>query len=168
MVVAGIDGSTKNTGVAIFDNEELVFYTLVSVAKEKEKDTTKRVQSMLLKICDILDQYQINELHMEKAFKAQNVKTTMMLANLAGGIMLYCAKHDIQFVHPEPTVWRSKIGMEQGRGVKRETLKAEAIKAVKDTYNIDVNDDVAESILLARSAFDLPKINVTEDDIWGE
>ena len=44
--------------------------------------------------------------------------------------------------------------------------RKEAICAVKQEYDLDVNDDVAESILLARSAFDLPKIDVSEDDLW--
>ena len=37
-------------------------------------------------------------------------------------------------------------------------LKKEAILAVENMYGVAVNDDVAESILIARSAFDLPKI----------
>ena len=44
----------------------------------------------------------------------------------------------------------------------------EAILAVKNEYGINVNDDVAESILIARSAFNLPKIEISEDDLWGE
>jgi hypothetical protein len=50
--------------------------------------------------------------------------------------------------------------------VKREVLKAEAIAAVKQEYGIDVTDDEAESILIARSGFGLPKIVIQEDDDW--
>ena len=68
-----------------------------------------------------------------------------------------------------PSEWRSKIGIKISDGkrkIKRETLKELAIQAVKNEYNIDVNDDVSESILLARSKFDLPKIEISEDDLW--
>ena len=164
MVVVGIDGSTKRSGVAVMIDGELKYYTLVDL--HLEKDTMKRIRIMLLKICEILDQYEIDEIHMEKAFKNSNTSTTMMLANIAGGIMLYCAKNNITFIHPEPSVWRAKIKLGQGRGVKRDTLKAEAIAAVKLAYGLDVDDDTAEAILIARSAFDLPKLNVDEDTLW--
>ena len=164
MIVAGIDGSTKNTGIAIMQDGELKFYTLIDCSKEH--DVMKRIGQMLLKICAILDKYNIDEVRMEKAFNKQNVDTTMKLANVAGGVMLYCAQHDIKFVHPEPSAWRKLVGLQQGKGVKRDTLKAEAILAVKQEYGVNANDDVCESILLARSAFDLPKINISEDDLW--
>lgn len=164
MIVAGLDCSTNKSGISIMEDSKLIFYTLIDL--HKEKDVMKRIQKMLIQICEVLDQYDIDEVYMEKAFSKQNVDTTMKLANLAGGIMLYCAKNKIIFVHPLPSEWRSKIGIEQSNKIKRDVLKAEAIKAVKNEYDIDVNDDVAESILICRSAFDLPKINITEDDLW--
>ena len=164
MVVAGIDGSTKNTGISLMKDSELILHVLISLPKEK--DPMKRIPQMLLKICEVLDQYEIDEVRMEKAFNKQNVKTTMQLANVAGGVMMYCTQRGIKFIHPEPSVWRKDVGLEQGRGINRETLKAEAIKAVKEIYGVDEGDDVAESILICRSAFDLPKINITEDDLW--
>lgn len=165
MIVAGIDGSTKKTGIAIMKDNELIFCTLIDLSDEK-KDFMKRIQNMLFKIGKVLDQYDIDEIHMEKAFNNANVQTTMMLANIAGGVMFYCANNKIKFVHPEPSEWRAKIGIRTGRGVKRDVLKAEAIKLVKDEYGIVVGDDVAESVLIARSAFDLPKVSITEDDLW--
>ena len=164
MIVAGLDCSTKMTGISIMQNGELKFYTLIDI--HKEKDVMKRISTMLLKICEVLDQYNVDAIYMEKAFSKQNVDTTMKLANLAGGVMLYCSQHDIEFNHPLPSEWRAKIGIQQSNKIKRDVLKEEAIAAVKREYGIDVNDDVAEAILIARSAFDLPKINITEDDLW--
>lgn len=164
-IVAGIDGSTTKSGVSIMIDGKLEFYTLIDLHKETE-DAMKRICMMQIQICDILKRYDIDEVYMEKAFNKSNTDTTMKLANLAGGIMFYCAENKIKFNHPMPSAWRKAIGLQQGKGVKREVLKAEAIKAVKQEYNIDVNDDVAESCLIARSAFDLPKINMTEDDLW--
>ena len=165
MLVAGIDASTNKTGVAIMDDGKLVYHTLIDL--HKEKDAMKRIHNMLVNIGEVLEKYNIDTVYMEKAFNRSNTDTTMKLANLAGGVMYYCAKNKIKFIHPEPSAWRKKIGLQQGRGVKREVLKAEAIKAVKNEYGIDEGDDVAESILLARSAFDLPKLNMTEEDLWG-
>ena len=162
--VAGIDASTNYTGLTIMSDGDLVFYTLIDC--HKEKDAMKRIRSMLVQICDTLDKYFIDAVYMEKAFNKQNVDTTMKLANLAGGIMCYCARKGIEFKHPMPSEWRSKIGIEQSNKIKRDVLKAEAIKAVKDEYGVDANNDVCESILIARSAFNLPRIGVREDDLW--
>lgn len=165
-VVAGIDGSTKKTGIAIMRDDELTFYTLIDLSRDTN-EPLKRIQKMLFKIGEVLDKHDIDEVCMEKAFNKSNTQTTMMLANIAGGVMYYCAKNKIKFTHPEPSAWRKKIGFHTGRGVKRDVLKAEAVKAVQNEYGITVGDDVAESVLLARSAFDLPKINMTEDDLWS-
>lgn len=163
--IAGIDGSTTKTGVAIMQDGELVFHILIDLSDQK-KDPMKRIRNMLLEICQILDCYSIDEVRMEKAFQKSNTDTTMKLANVAGGVMLYCARREINFVHPEPSAWRKLVGIEQGRGVHRDMLKAEAVKIVKDEYGVDEGDDVAEAILQARSGFDLPKLNITVDDLW--
>ena len=165
MIVAGLDCSTNKSGISIMKDGELIFYTLIDL--HKEKDVMKRIKNMLLQICEVLKQYDIDAVYMEKAFSKQNVDTTIKLANLSGGIILYCAQIDIEFNNPLPSEWRSQIGIEQSNKIKRDVLKAEAIKAVKNEYGIDVNDDVAESCLLARSAFNLPKIDITEDDLWN-
>ena len=169
MVVAGIDASTTATGVCIMQDGELVYRTLIAISPSKEKDAEKRIKMMLMKMCEILDKYDVDAVYMEKAIcKGGNVDVTIKLAYLSGGMYLYCAQNGIEFHNPLPSEWRKRIGIAQGRGIKRDTQKAEVIFAVKREYGINVNDDVAESILLARSAFDLPKINVTEDDLWGE
>ena len=165
MVVAGIDGSTNKTGIAIMEDGDLKFHTFIDLSADK--DAMNRIRNMLLKICEVLDVYNVDAIYMEKSVFKTNVDVVQKLANIAGGIMLYCAKNNIEFNHPLPTEWRAKIGIEQSKKIKREALKEEAILAVKNEYGIDVNDDVAESILIGRSAFDLPKINITEDDLWN-
>ena len=165
LTVAGIDASTTKTGISVMKDGKLIFYTLIDL--HEDRDTTRRIKNMLLEICKVLDQYDIDAVYMEKAFKMANADTTIKLANLSGGVILYCAQKDIEFNNPLPTEWRAKIGLQQSKKIKREVLKAEAIKAVKDEYGIDANDDVCESILICRSAFDLPKIDITEDDLWN-
>lgn len=164
MIAAGIDGSTKNTGISIMEDGKLLFHTLIDY--HKEKDTAKRIRMMQLGIVEILKQYKINAVYMEKAFNKGNIDTTIKLSQLSGGVIFYCAQNDIEFVNPLPSQWRKVVGLEQSSKVKRDVLKAEAVAAVKKEYNLDLGDDEAEAILLARSAFDLPKIGMTEDELW--
>ena len=169
MNVVGIDASTNKTGIAVFNNGKYIEHTLIDC--HKEKDAMKRIPMMANKICEYLDEIDdINVIIMEKSILKTNIDTVQKLSNLAGAIMLYAYQHNIKFENLVPSVWRKKIGLEQSKNVKREVLKLEAIMAVKQEYDIDVSDDEAESILLARSGFDLPKINIkaqdVEDDIW--
>jgi Holliday junction resolvasome RuvABC endonuclease subunit len=163
MVVVGLDASTKATGLSIMSDGELIYYTLITVDSKKVPDAYERIKIMFVKICEILDQYDIDAMYMEKAIcKGGNVDVTIKLAYLSGGMSLYCIQRDIEFHNPTPSMWRKTVGIPNGRGVLRDTQKATAIKAVKDWYGIDVGDDVAEATLLARSAFKLPKLQ-TED-----
>ena len=137
----------------------------------KEKDAMKRIPMMANKICEYLDEVDdIDVIIMEKSILKTNIDTVQKLSNLAGAVMLYAYQHNIKFENPVPSVWRKKVGLEQSKNVKREVLKLEAIKAIKQEYDMDVSDDEAESILLARSGFDLPKINIkaqdVDEDIW--
>lgn len=161
MLVAGIDASTTATGVAIMRDGKLIYYELITIDSRKEKDAYKRVNEMLIRICNILDKFKINKIYMEKAIcKGGNVDITIKLAYLSGGMSLYCVQKNIEFNNPVPSEWRKVIGIPTGRGVLRDAQKQTAIKAVKDWYKINVNDDVAEAILLARSAFNLPKLQI--------
>lgn len=168
--IVGIDASTNRTGVAVFCDGKYVKHTLIDC--HKEKDAMTRIPMMADKICKFLDETNnIDVIIMERSVLKSNVDTVQKLSNLAGAIMLYAYQHGIKFEHPVPSEWRRKIGLEQSKNVKREVLKLEAIKAVKQEYGMDVSDDEAESILAARSGFDLPKINIkaedVEEEIWG-
>lgn len=166
MRTAGIDASTKVSGISIMNDGQLEYYTLIDL--HKEKDVIQRMGMMMRKICEELDKYELDKIYIEKCiFKGGNVDSTQKLSYLSGALMLYCVQRDIEFNNPLPNVWRKKIGIEQSSKIKRAILKAEAILAVKKEYGIDVGDDIAEAILISRSAFDLPKIEISTDDLWN-
>lgn len=171
MVVVGIDASTNKTGICVFEDKEYLTHMLIDC--HKEKDAMKRIPMMANEICEYLDDiFKIDVIIMEKSVLRSNIDTVQKLSNLAGAVMLYAYQHNIKFEHPVPSEWRRKIGLEQSNKVKREVLKLEAIKAVEQEYKMTLTDDEAESILIARSGFDLPKINIkaqdVDDDIWGD
>ena len=164
MKVAGIDASTNKTGICVFNNGEYVDHVLIDC--HTEKDTMKRITMMANNICKYLNNFSdIDVIIMEKSVLKTNIDTVQKLSNLAGIIMFYAYKNKIDFKHPIPSEWRKKIGLEQSNKVKREMLKREAIKAVQQEYGLDVTDDEAESILLARSGFDLPKLDIKVRDL---
>ena len=165
MRVAGIDASTNKTGIAIFNDGQYSEHTFIDL--HKIKDSAERIPKMMIAICEYLAEHQVDKIIMEESMMTTNISTVKMLSNIAGAVMHYAASHKIEFQFDLPSAWRRRIGLTQGRSVKRDVLKAEAIKAVKQEYGMDLTDDESESILIARSGFDLPKIVITEDDIWG-
>jgi Holliday junction resolvasome RuvABC endonuclease subunit len=164
MRIAGIDASTNKTGIAIFVDGKYETHTLIDLHKIKDPDV--RIPNMMVSICDYLDEHKVDRVIMEESILKTNIDTVKKLSNLAGAVMYYTAVNGIEFELALPSVWRKRIGLTQGKTVKRETLKAEAILVVKQEYDMDITDDECEAILMARSGFDLPKIVITEDDVW--
>ena len=170
MRIIGIDASSNLTGVTLFDDGQYVEHKLIDL--HKVKDVYKRIPMMADEIGKYIDSIEpVDIIIMEKSMLKTNIDTVQKLSNIAGAIMTYAYQNGIEFRHPLPSEWRKIIGLQQSSKIKREVLKLEAIKAVKQEYGLDVTDDIAESILLARSGFDLPKIEIkaedVEEDIWG-
>lgn len=163
MRIAGIDASSNKTGVAIFQDGKYVEHTLIDL--HKIRDSSERIPKMMLSICDYLEKHEVDKVVMEESMMTNNILTVKMLSSIAGAVMYYAASHDIEFQLDLPSAWRKRIGLTQGRAVKRDVLKAEAIEAVKQEYMMDLTDDECESILIARSGFDLPKIVLDDDEI---
>lgn len=170
MRIVGVDGSTNATGIAVFVNSQYLKHVLIDL--HKIKDAYQRIPNMADEICKYLDSVSpIDVIIMEKpVMKGGNADTLQKLSNLAGAIMLYAYQNNIEFRHPVPSEWRARIGLQQSSKIKREVLKQEAIKAVELAYGLNVSNDEAEAILIARSGFDLPKIEIkaedVEDDVW--
>lgn len=162
MRIAGIDASTNKTGIAIFQSGSYVEHALIDL--HKIKDSNERIPKMMMAICDYLEKHKVDKIIMEESMMTNNIATVKMLSSIAGAVMYYAASHGIEFQLDLPSAWRRRIGLTQGRSVKRDVLKAEAIAAVKQEYGMDLTDDESESILIARSGFDLPKIILADDD----
>jgi hypothetical protein len=56
--------------------------------------------------------------------------------------------NDCEFNTIRPTEFRKELDFVQGKNVKREELKQQAINYVKKIYNLEVNDDVADAICI--------------------
>ena len=61
-------------------------------------------------------------------------------------LMFHQKKQKVEFY--TASHWRKLCGIKTGGGIKRETLKKASIQLIKEKYNVDVNDDIADSICL--------------------
>ena len=162
MLICGIDASTNKTGIAIFRNGQYVKHTLIDL--HKIKNPSDRIPKMMTSICDYLDNYKVDKIIMEESMFTSNISTVKMLSQLAGAVLFYATSKGIDFELSLPSHWRKIVGLTQSSKIKRDILKSEAVNAVTQEYGLNVSDDVAEAILIARSGFNLPKIGSVDDD----
>lgn len=148
MNLIAIDGSTKSSGIAIYKHNKL---QQTECIKATSSDLFNRIKKMVLQIDKILVQnpdleYLVLEQVRQDGFK--NIKTYKALMYLQGCIMLLVhQKHkhiEVQFLYPSE--WRKVCQIKQGRGVQRTSQKQNDIQWVKENFNLQVNDDIADAI----------------------
>lgn len=155
MKIMGLDMSTKSTGVAIFEDKELIYYTCLTASSI---DLMKRIEKIVDGIEDILNRYpDIEKIIMEEVIPTtgKNVKTWKALMYLQAIVMMMLYKKfpKIKTELIYPNSWRSRIGIHTGKGETREKLKMSDIHYVETHYGIKVNDDIADAICIAYSSF---------------
>lgn len=150
MKVISIDGSTKSTGVAVFDNEELIYYDCI---KASSNDVIDRIKKITKRIDEILDYFKpekliLEEVRPENQYGVGNIQTHRVLMWLQAEINFLChnksPRIEVDYIYPNE--WRSHIGIHTGAGVHRASLKEKDIQFVKEKFNIEVNDDIADAI----------------------
>lgn len=162
MVVMGIDASTSSTGVAVFDDLELVFHTTI---KPKGEDWRDRLFHQGPVLQEILEKYKPEMVYMEDVPLQKNggLQTLVKLGGVQGFIYGIMASYKIPVYFLAPTSWRSNLFMFNGtqEGKKREILKEKAVMMANELFGLDLKwhgpkskkseDDVAEAILIAYS-----------------
>lgn len=141
-----IDESSKKTGWALFEDGKLVSYGLID--KSKDKDSEHRLNDMCRDILSILKKYKPNEIICEHPQgQGSNVLVVGMLCQIVGVIRAYAIEKNVNFQEVTPSVWRKYLGLKQGKK-KRAELKQLSIDYVKEKYQIDATDDVADAICI--------------------
>lgn len=157
-MILALDASTKSTGYAIFENKNLITSGCIASASA---DVYKRIHIMRDNLDMILIRYpEIDQIVLEEVLPEQkNQHTFKMLIYLQAAIeFLVWEKYPkLKITYILPNSWRSKCGIQTGRGIKRETLKAADIAFVKNTYGLSVNDDEADAIGIGHSQVCAPQ-----------
>ena len=144
-VMLTLDTSTTSSGIAIFHNGILQKANLINLSNEK--DSEKRVKQMALELLELLNLYCPQIIYIEDVKVVRNAITMRQLMRIQGVILGWSLQHDCEFNIIAPTVWRKILSFEQGK-MERNELKMKAIEYVKEKYEIETNDDVAEAICI--------------------
>lgn len=149
MKLLSIDGSTKATGIAIFQDSKLIYYTCLTNNKNNVFD---RIYFMNKQIENIYCKYLPDKIIMEEVLPADvkhNQSVYKALIYLQAYVVLTLSLQwgaKIQFY--EASHWRKLCGIKTGKGIKREALKEASQNFVKEKYNLKVNDDISDAICL--------------------
>lgn len=153
MRLLAIDASTKSSGLALFENKQLALYKCITASGN---DVIKRISKMIFQLDEFIKENQpIDKIVIEEVRpdNGLNIKTFKALMYLQAAInfLIHENYKDIEIEYIYPGTWRKDCGIKVGRGIKRDELKLADIKFVKNHYNINVNDDIADSICIAHS-----------------
>lgn len=154
MKVLGLDLSTVSTGYCVIDNNKILTYGVIKPASEQ--DFIDRIIFIEKEIKELIKAKLVEYVCIEELSSMRSASTTKKLAALQGHIEIELRKKDMLVVTVRPSEWRkNKI-----KGRKREELKNNAIKYVKDKYGLIVNDDEADAICIAEFG---SEIDIEED-----
>lgn len=146
MRILALDLSSKSTGWAIFDNNNLIQYGCII---QNSTDSLLRIINITKEIENIYLQYKPDKIVCEDIIPSevghnQQVFKVLHYLQAAVVLMLHNYKQTVEFY--VSSEWRKKCGIKTGRGITRDMVKQADIKFVKDKYNLDVNDDIADAI----------------------
>lgn len=143
-----IDSSTKSSGISIWIDGNLDT-TLSLVSNDSKMDA--RLIDMIRQIYHVLDIEKPDMIWIEEAVVNRNQQTQRFLIRLQGAIQGWCVQNNCDFNTIRPTQWRKYCSCEF-KG-KRDELKKQSVQYVKEKYNIECNDDVADSICIGEAIF---------------
>lgn len=155
--ILAFDQSTKISAHSIFINGRYIECGVIDL--HKMKDTSERVRAMGVELCKTIEKYNPDKVIIEEVAQQSNPLTLKLLARIQGVIIGFCAAHNIDTYIVEPSKWRSTLHFHQGAGIKREELKSQAIKHVKDAYGLEVTEDECEAICINEAAHKILNLN---------
>lgn len=155
--IIAFDQATEHFGLSIWDDGQLVFYSLYIFSG----DTISRLVKIKKFVTDIVIKAWQPDLIVMEDIQQQHgaVITYKILAMLLGVLETTCAEMGIKYDVVSPNVWRKHVGT---CGKTRREEKMLSVAVVKEKYHVQVSDDIAEAILIGQygSRIHRPKYNL--------
>lgn len=141
--IVAFDQATEHFGVSVWDDGQLVYYTLYIFRGDMIARLLK-IQELVGNI--ILKEWEPDYVAMEEIqYKDSALMTFKVLSMLLGIIEVECLKAGVPHEVVLPNVWRKYAGT---CGKTRKEEKILSVAKVKEKFGISVTDDVAEAILI--------------------
>ena len=167
MIYLGADLSTTSSGISVFDDERLVHYECLAPKITKKTPNIGHTEDWEIwtyfiaqRLNEIFNEYDIEEAYCEDIPLKDGKPTIKKLGVVRGTLLSVCAIHNANINPRQVSDWRQDAGFFDGtqKGMTRDEMKKKAIEEVERLFGIVVNDDIAESILIAyRSRYPIIK-----------
>lgn len=169
MISCGIDASSSCTGIGIFDNKKLIFYT--KVRPKKDKGFRENTCQIIDEVIDILKEYKVEQVYMEdipqfvkQGSRGKALTKTLCCLGCVQGVFyrIISYENNIPIQYVDVDEWRKEMGFLLGKERKRPQMKQKAIDYVNDKFGLDLffkqdsqtiknDDDIAEAICIVWS-----------------
>jgi len=145
--VIALDNATKEMGLAIFDDGELVYWTLIRF----KGNFYERITDAFLFINNTaVKEWELDYLVFEDVQYQKNYKTYKQLSMLLGALHVAARSQHIKTETILAKKWRSHFQIANTRA----KAKQEAVRLVEQMYSLKVVHDVAEAILIGKYSAD--------------
>ena len=104
----------------------LLFYSAFDY--KREKDIQERIDFQIKEFIELFKKEKPDICYVENTWNKNNVETTKALTNIIGAIRCLCIGHKCGFNLILPSTWRSVIGIDGGKNIKRDEFKKRAIE----------------------------------------
>lgn len=149
-LLLALDQSTKITGYAVFNGQELIAHGHVTFSGSDYINRIVQLRQWLNGIIDSVDgsiQVALEDIQLQdaKGTGVTGLPTYKKLAHVQGALMTLLEEKRISYQLVLASSWKSTCGV---KGKRREEQKKNAQLYVKNTYGFDPTSDEADAICL--------------------
>lgn len=139
MRILSIDSGIEKTGIALFENRNLVFSALIKTKKTSSPES--RLKDIYNNLKKIIEKYNPDKIIIEKLFFFKNHKTAISVSQAQGVILLLASQKNIKIHFITPLqIKQALTGF--GRADKKSIQKI-----LKLEFGISINqDDIADAV----------------------
>ena len=151
MKILALDTSTKVSGYAVFNGNQLIRYS--SIDKSDETDGNVRMRDMVNDLSILIEREAPDVVVIEETVVTRNPQTQRMLSMILGAVFGTCVCNNFNYCSLRPTQWRKAVrGEDEKLPRKRDELKLWSIDKVAELYDIqEISDDISDAILIGRA-----------------
>ena len=140
--ILALDQATHTSGYAVFNNKNLIDYGSYVASGDDDIERSVDVKQWMI---SLIDQYEIDFVGLEGIQYQSTVGVTIFetLARLQGILAATCVEEKIHYKIVSTNTWRLHCGV---KGRTRPDKKRSMQMLVKEWFNLNVTDDIADSI----------------------
>lgn len=154
MRILALDQSSRVSGYAIFEDNNLIDFGTFSVTMQ---DLSKRLVKIREKVLDLVNEYKIDKIYFEdiqlQKTVINNVSTFKALSEVFGVISETCSEFKIPAEPVHSTSWKAKIKIPTN--ARRPVQKKMAQEYALEVYKVKASEDASDAICIGTYALSL-------------